>query len=512
MLLPQLLPEQLFSLLQFTDFILLHLASINPYYVILFHDNATFNQAHYVAMALHGYPIESYNLNSMYPRRKLIYKENVLVVNFLQRNQDTRLFVIDEISRFILAVIEKPTGDEIETFFMTRRYENQEREIEIHSYLRPMGFVSRYSPDFIGRMLTENELMQSLAWSAFLNRFDNIPLDNVTVNFNDKVWFHADGLCTNLVAKLQPNGKLSYYFTGFFVGLYKIIADRLTHRKMNYHYILDSVILNASTVGYLDSRLSHPYEFIRNVNHTDRKISFEQTYSYNIRICTYADSTQYRIIVPRIVETSNNNYGVPEVLSNFGIILCFLVSVLVFVTLRFKIRRIMNDIPKSGGSFLEMLFDTFSRSLGISAGIWSGRTRAERLLLSVIAVFAFLSGSIFSGALYQELLSDEVIEYRYKNLQDVCRDRLVLKYPLELAELMKDFEDNSKDDPGQCTLELYAYLIPLPDPTSAVIYTELTLANVKYSRLDFMMLPQKFCKFLFYILIQERLYSKYFSI
>lgn len=435
-------PGELAALLQFTSFLLRHLPSINPYFVVLVHHNKTLNLANYVAVTLAGFPIQSYNLDTMNPKTVYI-NENVLLINFLPRDQEYGRIVVKPMSRYIVAIIRQPMRYSFLPRNLDRHYKPFDREIEVHAYTKPITLTSWYARAFIGRGMAEGELMRTFAWSAFMNKVRKLPAENLSLSFLDRIWTNGESIETNkYYYKQHEMGKYGNVF-GLNVGIYKIIAEQLTDSKMNFMFSFHFPMQHPTVVRSLDSRLTYPY--IEYSMESDRMVSLGTFPTEYIQVFIYSPPTRFVVIVPRIVENTSSDV-IASVLLKLEFIVGLVVCVVFFVAQRYFCQLVNNRTSVTGWNFLiHSFFDTFSRTLGIAPGTWLGQSIAERLLLSVISVFAFLSGSIFSGVLYEQLLSKNELRFRYNNLEDVCRDGLFLIYPIELDNFVLTFLNDSNN-------------------------------------------------------------------
>lgn len=123
-------------------------------------------------------------------------------------------------------------------------------------------------------------------------------------------------------------------------------------------------------------------------------------------------------------------------------------------------------------------------------------TIAKRLLLSTIAPFALLAGSILAAGLFQR----HVIEQPHQSLQleslaDVCRAELVLHLPEPLADYARTAKDHS--DLRGCSIKMYK---SGAEPTSgAIVYGAEQLLEIDVAARNYVVLKEPFGKGFFFV-------------
>lgn len=122
----------------------------------------------------------------------------------------------------------------------------------------------------------------------------------------------------------------------------------------------------------------------------------------------------YMILAPKQLVGPKSTWSV--VLLRTLLVVLIIGTSLVFLSIRLFCRRTETH---ETADRVELLFDTFARTLGLSAGTWLGRTRAERQALVVVSIFSILLSSVFSGVLYARTMNSEAVQ-RYNTLQELC--------------------------------------------------------------------------------------------
>lgn len=229
---------------------------------------------------------------------------------------------------------------------------------------------------------------------------------------------------------------------GLRVGIYKIIAERLTKNPKTY--TLFKKLLGNSKFGtktenelqFLDKRLiDRGYPFKGGLYKYKLSLSMIPKFSRSMtQFNSGGPSTRYILLVPRIIEDGRSNH-LANTLIKCQILFGLLMSISLFVLLRFYCNILFMEQINSG-FLVHTFFDTFARALGIGPGTWFGRSTAERLLLTVIAVFAILAGSIVLGILYEKLVTEVSLKFGLNNLMEICQADMVLHIPSELAMLL----------------------------------------------------------------------------
>lgn len=203
-----------------------------------------------------------------------------------------------------------------------------------------------------------------------------------------------------------------HFYSGVLVGISRVLFDYLAAEEANMsehlYYRLSKVVTRE--VSYLDQRLTWPVS----------NISFDAPNTLEIGTSSFGDwmpsmKDGYVVLAPHqlvLPEVSWTLFWQRTLLLGLiiGTTLCIL-------AIRLCCRRI--EVPASPTNRDALLFDTFARTLGLSAGNWLGRSSSERQLLAVLSTFAILMGGVFSGVLYEHNFPNEAKE-RFNTVYDIC--------------------------------------------------------------------------------------------
>lgn len=283
--------------------------------------------------------------------------------------------------------------------------------------------------------MDETELLDSFAWKAFLRRVVQLPAGKSFV-VTDQIQLDSRGVAVNGNNRETSDARPSQptFVSGFRVGLYMIVAERFCPNKMYFINVEDrnsnDGIQSDSlpTMRYLDRRLSWR-NFKENMD-TDIYMSLKHEYFFTA--WTNSEPYRYVVLIPRvIVDDATLREVLFKYLRKCSVVVGLLLVVAVFSALRYLCQR---TTVKSISPLDHLFLDTFARSIGSSAGPWLGRSRSERQLLVVIGVFAFLFGSIFSGALFEQLLTEAPLHFLYNSLDDVCSAKLGVSVQIEVFD------------------------------------------------------------------------------
>lgn len=433
----QLIPIDRIALLQFTAFVLRHLVTIDPQTLVLYFDDSTAHYANHVAFAFRGHNMHCIKI--IWPQYKSIHiNGSALLLNFLPRDVDFGRIILSPMSRYFVVILTKPKShnfDPLPLSDLLRLKKPFDREIEIHAYQIPMGFYSWFSNDTIGRKMIEKELIRSAAWYAFLNRIDSMEGNSTKLTFLNKIWSKSFSVATSKLLFKKENENISNaYILGFNIGMYKIFVEKLNAGNINFGLMHQNLNGTPSLVKTLDARLTIRLPTLP--GSFGYIVSLDSIFYFVHKIYHCASTTRYVVLVPRIVLTRSSD-RLMEILFKCQIIAGILLSTGLFVTLRYCCQITNDDQPSFGEFITKSFFDTFSRLLGISPGTWFGRSTGERQLLSVISLLAFLFGCIFSGVLFEQMLTEDEPTYLYNNLEDICNARFTLFHPPELTYQIK---------------------------------------------------------------------------
>lgn len=424
-------PLQSFALLQFTAFLSRHIDTINPQILVLFFDDSTSDYANHIAHTFRERSVNCFT-NELILDKPIFINLNALFINFLARGSESNLFILRSKSRYIVAVIDPPIlhNDRIVECINTP----YDREIEVHSYRRPMDFNSWIPNNMFGHGINEATLMRSWIWPAFLNRIETIQHNNRSISMLFRVWIDSSSVGTTKYVKLlDANDHTTGYLTGHNIGMYKIFADKLSDGRINCRLFTKSGGISKQ-VRYLDMRLSVVYS-----SETDPQgytISLDSIYFNSNKVYTCASTVRYLVLVPRILVTSSS-HRLMEVLFKWQLIFGILLFTVFFMTLRYCCQVVCTDLPSFRDFIVDSFFDTFARLLAIPSETLLGNTTSERQLLIVITILGFLFDKIFSGILYEQLMTDDEPQYLYNTLNDICIGGLTIFFPNELSDRIR---------------------------------------------------------------------------
>lgn len=249
--------------------------------------------------------------------------------------------------------------------------------------------------------------LNSFERPAFKNRFVKWPAGDSFIFYHD---CQTDRSGYQIV-DLELHQNILY---GYRIGLYKIVAELMGAERLEFSCLHNCRSRTARPIlcSQRDIRLSAKYrlttdQFVHKASlHPDSNV-FQHVSSHS------ATQVRYVIVVPRIVATSSSN-SLKDLFLKFQVLCGIFLSIAIFVFVRIMCQRVQYC------SIRNLVFDTFARSLGVGSVSWPGGATAERQLLSVISFFAILSGSIFSGVLYQGLVVQEDAQFLYNNLDEIC--------------------------------------------------------------------------------------------
>lgn len=412
--------------------------------MVLLHNNRTAHHANEIACACAhaGHELISINYDQTRIRvHDLIQQNDALIINTINA-LTTYLVLVGRRHRIMMVTLTAPSDPRQRT--VNDMFENV---LGVLAYRTPMEFIAWNTTTTLARnqrlvVIDEPRLLQSFAWQAFLRCVHKLPLGE-HLRVIDVIKQESNGVMET--HDVNPNTikgpRQTGWVSGFRIGIYKIVAERMSAKRMHYwqtqHTVRYAVQFERlPTMRYLDTRLSLANvekQFVLNYH-----LSF--LVKQKIQLYTQVQPRVFRILVPRVVmENSSSNKRMIDYYRKTIVVLSLLLMAALYVVLRYCCQF---AAPKNGVSFLmHSFFDTLARSLGTSSGIWLGRTTSERLLLFVIGVYSIYACSIFSGVLYEQLLIGEEVKFKYNSLHDVCDEKLALGYPYEVYNLLLQHED-----------------------------------------------------------------------
>lgn len=415
----------LLTLMQFNAFLVHHLPVIAPKLIVLFFNNETTPLANHVSQAISGYQQLIFNYDEHW-QSQIIIPESSLLINCVN-GKTNQYFKFDfDVREIYLVLAEKRVYKTIISA----------NDLIVRTYQGKLTFSAwepRNRNSTAIRRMDEAELVGSFAWLAFLRRANRLP-EGEWINVIDDILVDSSGSATNEInPKTQTHQSRILFVSGFRIGIYMIIAERLSAKAMSYLPAIDNVDYKVQfprlpPMQYIDKRLS--WCFSKNPRYL--QLSLSMKLFYKIRVYTNANPERYLILVPRIVVNSSNQVFYQTILKCM-LVLVLLLTAAVLTGLRFACQWTLRDSTisqKNLNSIVKLFTDTFARSLGTSTGNWNGRTTTERQLLVVIGFFGLLSSSIFSGIFYEQLLLEDNTLFMYENLDDVCRANLNVGIPL----------------------------------------------------------------------------------
>lgn len=412
-------------LLDFTEFLRRHLPVIVPHIIVMFFNNATIHPAKHVSLALSGYEQQIINYDRFYGDPITIEK-SALLINLV--NQESLVyikFVFDKREISVLMLNE-------EKYFRAMT----PNDLAAHLDKKLLWFSTwkpKYGYDSPSKRLTEADLLESYSWLVFVRRANKLPQGS-SFHAVDNIKEDSDGVATNELNPTNTQHPIAYA-SGFKIGIYMIIADKLTATGMGYlslnSYKLpyDLQFPYLSPIRYPDRRLSWRY-LHKNLTQFQHWISFNFFSKANVLI--NAEPEQFVVLVPRVVDNRYiSNQMLYQSFLKFLAVVAFILVAAILSVFRFCCECATNA-TNSVYSGMYLFVDTFARSLGISPGMWLGRNTSERQLLVIIGFFGLLSSCLFSGFLFENYFVEEPTHFRYNSINDVCLDGLQIGFPISL--------------------------------------------------------------------------------
>lgn len=152
---------------------------------------------------------------------------------------------------------------------------------------------------------------------------------------------------------------------------------------------------------------------------------------------------RYLILVPReVVNVLGSNALVLEFFRKCVFIVGLLLFAAMCTAIRYSSQHVVtDDQSRVTPTRMSLFFDNFARVLGTSCEVWMSPVTSERQLLVAVGFSGFIVSSIFSGILYESLLMEEKLQYRYNSLQDVCDAGLKINIPFDLINYFQAISD-----------------------------------------------------------------------
>lgn len=272
-----------------------------------------------------------------------------------------------------------------------------------------------------GDGMLEADFLKSFNWSIFTDRLTTLDGHQSMTCVDD---YDTDRMGTRRYIKSSQ----MLITTGFRIGIYKILRELLRAKYMRYYpnfHFAWNPRLTSMTVS--EERLTAVFYIIRGewINKLSL-IPHPQMFPY--QFSHGALRTRYRVVVPRIVLDTTSN-RLKKYWMQTLVVLGLMLTTGLFVVIRL-LCRLGEEWPVDVSDWwVYSFFDTWARTLSNGAGPWLGRSTAERQLLTVIAVFAFLAARVFTGVLYEQLLVQDEVRFLYNSLDDICLAGMVLRVP-----------------------------------------------------------------------------------
>lgn len=411
--------SNLLALLPFTSFLVKHIDEIHPKVVVfLFDRNQHRECVDQIVGALDGrHQMRFIQVATGGKPNRTIIHDDALLLSFMEVCHDIKWTQFTSVVR---------------TFVIKIRDNNAVGSNASASFFYmdlPLGLYMciHWSPSIrnVENGAIEDVFVRSFAWFVFSDRVRTLP-KRMPLSCTDDLLTDRVGFKNRVQDVL--------IITGFRIGIYKILGELLEASYMRYFYTIQFDIIHKEPIAVTvrDRRLIATF-FISSKEKFPMISLSPHWQLFPYQFSHGALQTRYMIVVPRIVMDSNSNRST-EYWSKFLVIVGLFLCTAFFVVIRYLCQ--VNDgdeLPVNAGAWImQSFFDTLARTLSVGAGQWMGRSTAERQMLTVIAIFAILSGSIFSGVLYEQLLVKEEVRFRLNSLDDICLAGMVLNVPREL--------------------------------------------------------------------------------
>lgn len=431
--------QPLLGIFEFCAFILRHQSAIDAKVVGLVFDNNTAQLANHISITLSG--CEQKCFNTDLTNIKFVGLDCDLIIQFGVQNSK----YIAKRSLKARSIILLMSDEPIPLVNILPRVPDyvsiNYNELVVNLHHNPITFItSTFKSWRLAHIkaTSEVELVRSFDWLAFLCHVKKLPTGEFLRVFDDS-FEDSNGLANNVLHPSQPHPKTDNriaFISGFNVGMYKIIAERLSSNLLIIQNLVSEADYNQRfsrlpSTNLQDHRLSWRYwKYRRPVS----KFTISLTSPHAVAIYTFARAKRYRILVPRIVLESSSANNMFMTLRKCGVILGILLVTGIFVALRLFCQWTVTKLSRHYGSsyLVHSFFDTFSQLLGISSSdSLREASSSECQLLIVVGVFAILSSGIFSGVLYEDQFIEHKLSFKYNSLDDICREGLDVGVPLE---------------------------------------------------------------------------------
>lgn len=406
----------------FVAFLMRNIASIDHSVVYLVHDNGTEVPAEAIAFGLQAMtiPVTVINVHTHNFETQPVLAKRSLTISFIietvilqmvfagnklymsSLKHDNKFIIIAPIS-YAPNVYRTMLRNMLHILF---RFDNELDFLvwpPMNEYYATQKYIFNLRPIYVSG---EVELVSSFNWLAFCERVDRLP-ENTQVT----VLIENNG--PSQMAVVQHKGQL--VATGIYIGLAGIVIERIGG-EMSF--------------GLTHINQANDVPIIRNVNFVDWRqavlTSDNRTYDVHLLKAGFVSkgdwspwwTNRYVVLAPRQLVAPKITWS--DVVQRVLLMGMILAVTLGFLMLRLISRRIHSTHQVDSTA---LLFDTFARTLGLSAGAWLGRSRTERQLLIVVSVFAILMGGVFSGILYERSLRANDVQ-RFNSIQDLCDNNI----------------------------------------------------------------------------------------
>lgn len=398
---------KLIGAVQFIAFLLNHIDEIQPKLVVFQFVKSDADYVDHIARALRGRQMKFFQIPTKFNQRMTIEDFSLLLT-------------IGDVSR-----INTLFTSDVREFRLDFRVGDGNKSALQPSFAMKISDSRHYIVDWSlekhsDRGIIEEEYLQYFEWTVFLGQANRIP--------SGKVLACIDNCLTDRAGnKWSINGTLVVH--GFHVGIYKILAERMNSPSMEYvvfNYLGENNTCKLNGV-LKEARLTSENKISNGT--VDHWISLCPQMTLNKNLLGSLFPVRYLVVVPRIVIESNRFL---DYFNPVKVVAGLLLSTSIFVGIRYCCRLVDTTLVNKNSSLVSSFIDTFGRSLGIGTGAWLGRSTAERQLLTVISIFAILSGSIFSGVLYEQQLFMHEQKFRLNSLDDICLASMKLHIPMDL--------------------------------------------------------------------------------
>lgn len=410
----------LLAILPFTSFLLRYLPIIDPNEIVIAFDKRTSDQANQLGLELRYYSLRFVKVDvrhSKHYNRPNFRRD--LVLSLLEPNKSNLYITSRAISIYVIDEDIHQLGA-LEPAFTAIKCSHH---ISCFSWTLRKRFKQRTLKD---ELMNEADWLKSLDWTMFLRTHRKLPPKS-RLTFLDNVETH----------RMRTFDRNTICVSGFRVGIYKIVSEQLTGNSMSYvedkplfgHFKYRKNIKSLHDIRFMDKRLIAKVSTVQTIH----RMSLVPQFALKMPFFGATGLTsRYIVAAPRIID----NYGSNQlalILIQCQVILTFLLTTAGFVTLRYFSRLINGKRPPGGAAVVHMFFDTFSRALSNSTEKLSVKVVSERLVLTAVSIFAIISGSIFSGILYENQISEDYVIFSVNSLNDICEAKMQLLIPSEIT-------------------------------------------------------------------------------